>query len=87
VSPDIFPDSVEAKCSECGHIWKYERHEALMCPFCNARFESVEFNASKSYAFFGGRRWKAIIKEERRGRSQLPERITGGLFGDWKERG
>ena len=65
MTPEIFPDSIEAKCSECGHIWHYERHDALACPFCNARLESVEFNFDKSYAFFQGRRWKAIIKSER----------------------
>lgn len=65
LDPENFPDSIEAKCSECGHIWEYERHEALACPFCNARLEAVEFNFDKSYAHFTGRRWKQIIREER----------------------
>lgn len=87
MTPDIFPNSVEAKCSECGHIWRYERHEILACPFCNAKFDSVEFNVGKTYAFFTGRRWKNILQENRRKESKsLPDRVTKGLFGDWEER-
>lgn len=77
MTPELFPDSVEAKCSECGHIWHYNRHEALACPFCNARFESVEFNYDKSYAFFSGRRWKVILAEQaKRWAKSLPKCLT-----------
>lgn len=77
MTPEIFPDSVESKCSECGHIWHYLRNDALACPFCNARFESVEFNYDKSYAFFTGRRWKVILKEQaKRYAKTLPAFLT-----------
>jgi len=77
VTPEIFPDSIEAKCECCGHIWKYNRHEALACPFCNARFESVDFNFDKSIAFFTGRRWKEILKAQRKVESKtLPAFLT-----------
>jgi hypothetical protein len=66
MSPEIFPSVIEAKCSECGHIWPYARHEAFACPFCNARLESVEFTWDKRMAFFQGRRWKEINKAERK---------------------
>ena len=87
MTPDIFPDSIEAKCSECGHIWRYERHEALACPFCNAKFNSVDFNRLKTYAFFHGKRWKSILRENRKLELQsLPDRITKGLYSDWVEK-
>lgn len=77
MTPDIFPDSIEAKCECCGHIWQYARHEALACPFCNARFEKVDFNFDKSMAFFEGRRWKQILKQQRREEAKLlPKHLT-----------
>lgn len=77
MNPNVFPDKVEAKCECCGHIWKYARHEALACPFCNARFESVTFNFDKSIAFFDGRRWKQILKEQRQEEAKtLPSYLT-----------
>lgn len=85
LDPAQFPESVEAKCSECGHIWMYERHEALNCPFCNAVFKSVEFNPGKTYAFFHGHRWKAILKENRSvEKKSLPDSITKGLHNNWE---
>ena len=86
MTPDIFPDSVESKCLSCGHIWRYNRHEALACPYCNACFESVEFTGNKSMAWFTGRRWKSILKERRAAEQKvLPDRITKGLHQDWRQ--
>lgn len=77
MTPDIFPDSIEAKCECCGHIWHYKRHEALACPFCNACFESVQFTGNKRMAFFAGRFWKQILKEQRqREERTLPAFLT-----------
>ena len=77
MTPELFPDSIEAKCQQCGHIWQYCRHEALACPFCNARFETVEFNWDKSIAFFEGRRWKQILKDKRKQEAMmLPDFLT-----------
>lgn len=77
MTPDVFPDVVEAKCECCGHIWQYRRHDAFACPFCNARFENVDFNYGKSYAFFYGRRWKEILREQAVKQAKtLPEYLT-----------
>lgn len=77
MTPDIFPESVSAKCDCCGHIWQYKRHDILACPFCNACFESVEFTGGKTMAWFVGRRWKQILKEQRqREAKELPEYLT-----------
>lgn len=77
MTPDIFPDKVEAKCELCGHIWPYHRHEALACPFCNACFESVQFTGGKKMAFFAGRWWRDILKEQAKVEAKtLPEHCT-----------
>ena len=84
MTPEIFPDSIEAKCSECGHIWEYARHDSLACPFCNARLESVVFSFDKSYAYFEGRRWKDINREDAAARGQRWSPEMKARFEEWR---
>lgn len=39
------PNEVDARCDACGASWRYERHEALSCPFCAAAFTMAHFSS------------------------------------------
>lgn len=39
-------NEVTARCSACGASWRYERHEALVCPMCAAGFTTAYFTSA-----------------------------------------
>ena len=48
-------DEVRARCDACGCNWTYQRHEALFCPMCAARFTMAYMSSTSpvTYVDFG----------------------------------
>lgn len=49
-----FPDTIEAKCLECGSSFRYDRGQGLACPFCAADFQLAHFGRDRKRVEFEG---------------------------------